>query len=61
MTNTQVDRVNANVSAVSHHLPTQQFGVSLQYIKENHPDIEDDIPPIVRQCIEFLEQPDGKV
>ncbi|XP_026474936.1 rho GTPase-activating protein 1-like [Ctenocephalides felis] len=59
VTNTQVDRVNANVSAVSHHLPTQQFGVSLQYIKENHPDIEDDIPPIVRQCIEFLEQPDA--
>lgn len=60
VTNCQVDHVNANVSqAISNQLLTQQFGVSLQYIKENHPDIEEDIPPIVKQCVEFLEQPDG--
>ncbi|KPJ09131.1 Rho GTPase-activating protein 68F [Papilio machaon] len=38
---------------------TQQFGVSLQFIKENNPDMIDSIPPIVRQCVEFLSQPDA--
>lgn len=39
-------------------LPTKQFGVSLSFIKEhNNMDV---IPPIVRQCVEFLSQPDGQ-
>lgn len=38
-------------------LPTQQFGVSLQFIKEkNDGEI---IPPLVRQCVTFLSTPDG--
>lgn len=44
--------------AVPPPLPTQQFGVSLQFIKDNHQG--EVIPPIVRQCVEFLESPDGK-
>lgn len=40
-------------------LPTQQFGVSLQFIKDNHQG--EVIPPIVKQCIEFLECPDGEL
>ncbi|XP_059055267.1 rho GTPase-activating protein 1-like [Achroia grisella] len=39
--------------------PTQQFGVSLQFVKENNADMVDSIPPVVRQCVEFLSQPDG--
>ncbi|CAK1588502.1 unnamed protein product [Parnassius mnemosyne] len=38
---------------------TQQFGVSLQFIKENNANIVDSIPPVVRQCVEFLSQPDA--
>nr|CAD7593046.1 unnamed protein product [Timema genevievae] len=41
------------------HMPleTQQFGVSLQFIKEhNNGEV---IPPVVRHCIEFLSQPDA--
>ncbi|CAG4942986.1 rho GTPase-activating protein 1 isoform X1 [Colias croceus] len=38
---------------------TQQFGVSLQFIKENNSDMVDAIPPVVRQCVEFLSQPDA--
>uniref|UniRef100_A0A1B6HD14 Rho-GAP domain-containing protein n=2 Tax=Homalodisca liturata TaxID=320908 RepID=A0A1B6HD14_9HEMI len=38
-------------------LPTQQFGVSLQFIKENHQG--EVIPPLVRQCVEFLSSPDA--
>jgi Rho GTPase-activating protein 1 len=38
-------------------LPTQQFGVTLQFIKErNNGQV---IPPIVSRCVEFLSQPDG--
>lgn len=40
--------------------PTQQFGVSLQFIIENNTNIIDSIPPVVRQCVEFLSQPDGE-
>lgn len=40
--------------------PTQQFGVSLQFIKENNSNMIDSIPPVVRQCVEFLSQPDGE-
>lgn len=39
-------------------LPTKQFGVSLSFIKEHNN--MDAIPPIVRQCVEFLSQPDGE-
>jgi len=38
-------------------LPTQQFGVSLQFIKENHGG--EVIPPLVRQCVEYLTTPDA--
>ncbi|CAH0382781.1 unnamed protein product [Bemisia tabaci] len=38
-------------------LPTQQFGVSLQFIKDNNNG--EVIPPLVRQCVEFLSQPDA--
>lgn len=38
-------------------LPTQQFGVSLQFIKANNNGEE--IPPLVRKCVEYLSQPDG--
>ncbi|XP_054278809.1 rho GTPase-activating protein 8-like [Macrosteles quadrilineatus] len=38
-------------------LPTQQFGVSLQFIKENHD--REVIPPLVRQCVEYLSTPDA--
>lgn len=41
----------------SQPLPTQQFGVSLQFIK-NHNNGQV-IPPIVCRCVEFLSQPDG--
>ncbi|CAH0716222.1 unnamed protein product, partial [Brenthis ino] len=39
--------------------PTQQFGISLQFIIENNTNIIDSIPPVVRQCVEFLSQPDA--
>ena len=39
-------------------LPTQQFGVGLNFIKEHNGGQV--VPPIVLQCILFLSQPDGK-
>ncbi|XP_043286655.1 rho GTPase-activating protein 1 [Venturia canescens] len=36
---------------------TTQFGASLQFIKDNNGG--DPIPPIVRQCVEFLDTPDA--
>ncbi|XP_049812123.1 rho GTPase-activating protein 1-like isoform X1 [Schistocerca nitens] len=38
-------------------LETQQFGVSLQFIKDHNN--ADPIPPVMRQCVEFLSQPDA--
>ncbi|KAK7793841.1 hypothetical protein R5R35_014126 [Gryllus longicercus] len=38
-------------------LKTQQFGVSLQFIKDHN--CGEVIPPVVRQCVEFLSQPDA--
>ncbi|XP_050431991.1 rho GTPase-activating protein 1 isoform X3 [Adelges cooleyi] len=38
-------------------LATQQFGVSLQFIKANNNG--EIIPPLVRQCVEYLSQPDA--
>lgn len=38
-------------------LETQQFGVSLQFLKErNNGDV---IPPVLKQCVDFLSQPEG--
>lgn len=39
-------------------IATTQFGASLQFIRENNDG--EFIPPIVIQCIEFLDTPDGK-
>lgn len=47
----------SNLETTTQLLPTRQFGVSLQFIKENND--MDIIPPIVRQCVEFLSQPDA--
>ncbi|XP_042211350.1 rho GTPase-activating protein 8-like [Homarus americanus] len=38
-------------------LPTQQFGVSLQYIKDASD--QDPIPPVLKNCITFLDHPDA--
>jgi Rho GTPase-activating protein 1 len=44
-------------SSSAQPLSTQQFGVTLQFIKErNNGQV---IPPIVSLCVEFLSQPDG--
>lgn len=43
-------------NAVLPNLPTQQFGVTLQFIKQNY---GVSIPPVMRQCIEYLDQPDA--
>lgn len=37
-------------------LPTQQFGVTLQFIRDNY---HVSIPPVVTQCIEYMDNPDG--
>ncbi|XP_076264003.1 rho GTPase-activating protein 1-like isoform X1 [Rhynchophorus ferrugineus] len=37
-------------------IPTQQFGVTLQFIRDNY---SVSIPPIVRHCVEYLDQPDA--
>lgn len=44
-------------SIVATPVGTTQFGASLQFIKENNNN--DSIPPILRQCVEFLDTPDG--
>lgn len=46
-------------SAVVTPVGTTQFGASLQFIKENNNG--DPIPPILRQCVEFLDTPDGTI
>ena len=45
-------------NSVAKPTPTQQFGVSLQYIKQHNQD--DPIPPVLKNCITFLDHPDGK-
>lgn len=45
-------------SSVATPIATTQFGASLQFIKENNGG--DPIPPIVKQCVEFLDTPDGE-
>ena len=49
---------NPPQSSISTPATTTQFGASLQFIKENNRG--DPIPPIVRQCVEFLDTPDGE-
>ncbi|KAJ8948856.1 hypothetical protein NQ318_013509 [Aromia moschata] len=56
-------RVNGGIpvtTIVDHHskpsLPTQQFGVTLQFIKDHYEVI---IPPVVKQCVEYLDTPDA--
>ncbi|XP_011495256.1 PREDICTED: rho GTPase-activating protein 1 isoform X2 [Ceratosolen solmsi marchali] len=44
-------------SSISTPVGTTQFGASLQFIKENNRG--DPVPPIVRQCVEFLDTPDA--
>ncbi|XP_012279356.1 rho GTPase-activating protein 1 [Orussus abietinus] len=44
-------------SVVATPVGTTQFGATLQFIKENNDG--DPIPPIVRQCVEFLDTPDA--
>lgn len=46
-------------SGTNKPLPTQQFGVSLQYIKDANN--QDPIPPVLKNCITFLDHPDGKI
>lgn len=49
----------ANDASGSHTppLPTYQFGATLQFIKANHRNAV--IPPIMRQCVEFLDRPEA--
>lgn len=50
---------NSNVAdSASPPIETQQFGVTLQHIKEHNGGQV--IPPVVQQCVQFLSQPDGK-
>lgn len=44
-------------SSVATPIATTQFGASLQFIKEHNGG--DPLPPIVRQCVEFLDTPDA--
>lgn len=44
-------------SSAQPSVPTQQFGVTLQFIKQHYNVI---IPPVVKQCVEYLDKPDGK-
>uniref|UniRef100_A0A146M8A5 Rho GTPase-activating protein 1 n=2 Tax=Lygus hesperus TaxID=30085 RepID=A0A146M8A5_LYGHE len=56
-TKTPTTTAGPTVSPSPVSVPTQQFGVSLQFIKDNHGG--EVIPPIVRQCVEFLSTPDA--
>jgi len=49
---------NSNVAdSASPPIETQQFGVTLQHIKEHNGGQV--IPPVVQQCVQFLSQPDA--
>ncbi|KAK0088991.1 hypothetical protein PV325_009874 [Microctonus aethiopoides] len=48
---------NPPPTVIATPIATTQFGASLQFIKENNSG--DPIPPIVRQCVEFLDTPDA--
>lgn len=53
----KVSPVEQETEQKSEPLPTQQFGVSLQFIKANNDG--EIIPPLVRKCVEYLSLPDG--
>jgi len=63
VSNSKAPPLGSNVSSVSKSsksmpLDSQQFGVSLAFIKErNNGDV---IPPILRQCVQYLSQPEGR-
>lgn len=47
---------NITVTDSRPEYPTQQFGVTLQFIKQHYKVV---IPPVVKQCIEYLDKPDA--
>ncbi|XP_015378942.1 PREDICTED: rho GTPase-activating protein 1 [Diuraphis noxia] len=53
----KVSPVEQETEQKSEPLPTQQFGVSLQFIKANNDG--EIIPPLVRKCVEYLSLPDA--
>jgi len=53
----KVSLVEQETEPKSEPLKTQQFGVSLQFIKANNNG--EIIPPLVQKCVEYLSQPDG--
>uniref|UniRef100_A0A0V0GA13 Putative cdc42 rho gtpase-activating protein n=1 Tax=Triatoma dimidiata TaxID=72491 RepID=A0A0V0GA13_TRIDM len=53
----QATPTNLTEIEVPQPIATQQFGVSLQFIKDNNNGQV--IPPIVRQCVDFLTSPDA--
>lgn len=46
----------ASSPAVPPLSPEQQFGASLEWIRDHHGG--DDVPPIVRHCVQFLSKPE---
>lgn len=55
----KVSLVEQETDQKSEPLPTQQFGVSLQFIKANNNG--EIIPPLVQKCVEYLSLPDGNL
>lgn len=53
----KVSLVEQETEPKSEPLKTQQFGVSLQFIKANNNG--EIIPPLVQKCVEYLSLPDG--
>lgn len=53
----KVSLVEQETDQKSEPLPTQQFGVSLQFIKANNNG--EIIPPLVQKCVEYLSLPDA--
>jgi len=53
-----VDVAGCNVGGKGALLPTQQFGASLEWIREHQPESYNGIPPIMLKCIDFLSRPD---
>ncbi|KRY19239.1 Rho GTPase-activating protein 1, partial [Trichinella patagoniensis] len=50
----QESNCKVHASTIPPFLPTQQFGVNLQYIMRNHP--ESTLPPVVHDTVTFLRQ-----
>lgn len=55
----KVSQIENEVEQKPEPLPTQQFGVSLQFIKANNDG--EIIPPLVQKCVEYLSLPDGNL